>query len=445
MSSPLILGAGLTGLSCAYHLGKSYLLVEKEAEPGGVVRTHRRGNGFLCDGTGHWLHLRNAGMRTLVEKLLPGGLVEYERKAVIHLQGKFTPFPFQANTAGLPPQTTLDCLLGLLKARHPEDFGLKPPALPPKNFRECLERLFGEGICRHFMVPYNEKLLGVKLEEISTDYAERFIPKPSLEDVIKGALGFSRESLGYNAKFVYPKQGGISALPQALASALPVAPRYRTTVTRVNLARKVAELSTGETVHFSTLLNTMPLVDFLRIVEDLPAAAREAAGRLRAATVHYFDIGVRGAGTPRSHYHWVYFPESDFIFYRVGSYSAVHPSAAPEGCRSYYVEMSGGVEAWLKKPAELRTRMLEDLKKAEILGPKDEVLFTELCKIPHAYVLFDGNYLASRQQVVDSLSAHGVFTAGRWGGWNYGGMEDALLEGKAVAESWGRATAATSG
>ncbi|MFM8653114.1 MAG: NAD(P)-binding protein, partial [Verrucomicrobiota bacterium] len=117
MGETLILGAGLTGLSCAYHLGGDYLLVEKESEPGGVVRTHVRGNGFFCDGTGHWLHLRNAGMRALVEKLLPGGLVEYERKAVIHLQGRVTPFPFQANTAGQPPQTTLDCLLGLLQAR----------------------------------------------------------------------------------------------------------------------------------------------------------------------------------------------------------------------------------------------------------------------------------------------------------------------------------------
>jgi protoporphyrinogen oxidase len=434
MGETLILGAGLTGLSCAYHLGKEYLLLEKESEPGGVVRTHIRGDGFLCDGTGHWLHLRNAGMRSLVEKLLPGGLVEYERKAVIHLQGRFTPFPFQANTAGLPPQTTLDCLLGLLRARHPQDFGLNPPTHAPKNFRESLERLFGEGICRHFMVPYNEKLLGVKLEEISTDYADRFIPKPSLEDVIKGALGFSRESLGYNAKFVYPRNGGISALPQALARALPRPPRYRVGVTKVSLAKKTARLSTGEEVSFRQMLNTMPLVDFLRLVEDLPAEARTAAAKLRAATVHYFDLGVRGAGTARSHYHWVYFPEPQFIFYRVGSYSAVHAAAAPPGCRSYYVEMSGGVEPWLSQPAELRARVLEDLKKAEILSAEDEVLFMELCKIPHAYVLFDSNYLACRQLVVAALEAHGVFTAGRWGGWNYGGMEDALLEGKANAE-----------
>src|ERR1035438_5698773 len=55
----LIVGAGLTGLSCAYHLGRDYLLVEKENEPGGMVRTRERHPGFLCDNTGHGLPLRN--------------------------------------------------------------------------------------------------------------------------------------------------------------------------------------------------------------------------------------------------------------------------------------------------------------------------------------------------------------------------------------------------
>src|SRR2546421_5351550 len=85
--STLILGAGLTGLSCAYHLGDDYLLVEKENEPGGIVRTRNRHNGFLCDGTGHWLHLRNAYMKELVNRLLPHELAEHERKAVIHMHG----------------------------------------------------------------------------------------------------------------------------------------------------------------------------------------------------------------------------------------------------------------------------------------------------------------------------------------------------------------------
>src|SRR5437588_2708354 len=254
----LILGAGLTGLSCAYHLGHDYLLVEKENEPGGIVRTRTRQHGFLCDGTGHWLHLRDNYIKDLAQKLLPGQLVEHERKAVIHMHGVFTPYPFQANTYGLPREVVLDCLLGLLKARYPEDFGLKTPTIPPKSFREWVVRSFGEGIAKHFMVPYNEKLLGISLDELRPEYAERFIPRPSLQDVIKGALGFSRESLGYNAKFLYPREGGISALPRAFARALKLPPQYKITVTKVDLDARTATLSDGRQVRYEHLLNTAP-------------------------------------------------------------------------------------------------------------------------------------------------------------------------------------------
>jgi protoporphyrinogen oxidase len=432
----LIIGAGLTGLSCAYHLGHDYLLVEKEDEPGGIVRTRVRHGGFLCDGTGHWLHLRTAAMKDLVSKLLPGQLVEHERKAVVHLRGVFTPYPFQANTYGLPREVALECLLGLLKTRHPEDFGLSAPTAPPRNFRESVERLFGEGICKHFMVPYNEKMMGVKLEAISASYADRFIPRPSLEDVVKGALGSSGESLGYNAKFVYPREGGISALPQALANAIPVAPRYGTMISRVNVRERTATLSTGQSIRFRNLVNTMPLKSFVDIAADAPASIRAAACSLRATTVHYFDIGVRGPGDLASQYHWIYFPEPEYVFYRVGSYSAVHAASAPPACRSYYVEISGGdaIEL-LNRPDALRTRVLADLKRARVLSEKDEVLFMELCKIPHAYVIFDANYESCRKTILDYLNENDIQSGGRWGGWNYGGMEDALLDGKVAAEN----------
>ena len=185
-----------------------------------------------------------------------------------------------------------------------------------------------------------------------------------------------------------------------------------------------------------SLLNTMPLVDFMRLIADVPADVQAALAQLRATTVYYFDIGVRGPGAEASDYHWIYFPEPEFIFYRAGSYSSVHADAAPAGCRSYYVEMSGGIAELRARPEELKARVLADLKKARILGEADEILFMELCAIPHAYVIFDAQYERARQTVIDFLASHGVLTHGRWGGWNYGGMEDAMLEGKAAAEEF---------
>ena len=69
-----------------------------------------------------------------------------------------------------------------------------------------------------------------------------------------------------------------------------------------------------------------------------------------------------------------------------------------------------------------------------ILSEQDEILFMELCEIPHAYVIFDQHYEASRGLLIDYLNRNGVLTGGRWGGWGYGGMEDAMLDGKAAAD-----------
>jgi phytoene dehydrogenase-like protein len=53
----VILGAGLTGLSCAYHLRKDYAIYERENEPGGLCRSNKK-DGFVFDCTGHLLHFK---------------------------------------------------------------------------------------------------------------------------------------------------------------------------------------------------------------------------------------------------------------------------------------------------------------------------------------------------------------------------------------------------
>jgi protoporphyrinogen oxidase len=256
-----------------------------------------------------------------------------------------------------------------------------------------------------------------------------------MEEVVKGALGFSCESLGYNAKFIYPRKGGIGALSRRLAEVLPKPPVYQTQVTRVNVREHTASLSNGQMIRFDALVNTAALTRFVDMIEDAPAEIRDAARQLRASTVHYFDVGVRGTGAAASHYHWIYFPEPEFVFYRAGSYSAVHQDAAPPGCRSYYIEMSGGAKDLLSDIEALKKRVLADLKRAHILADDDEVLFMELCEIPFAYVIFYHHYEPSRHRIFDYLRSLHVQSCGRWGGWGYGGMEDALLDGKAAAET----------
>jgi len=69
----VIVGGGLCGLSAALHLseaGVGWTLLEKEARVGEHARTDET-RGFHFDKTGHWLHLRDAGIQRLVGELLP--------------------------------------------------------------------------------------------------------------------------------------------------------------------------------------------------------------------------------------------------------------------------------------------------------------------------------------------------------------------------------------
>ncbi len=430
-TSTLILGAGLTGLSCAYHLGdrRSYRLIEKNDSVGGLARTRKRPLGFLCDGTGHWLHLRKEATKELVHGLLGDNLVPRQRKARVYSKGTFTLYPFQANTFGLPQEVVAECLLGLIKARTEED-------LPePKNYKEWIRKEFGEGICQHFMYPYNEKIYGVPLETLAADFARRYIPRPSMEAVVQGALGLSREALGYNATFVYPRTGGIGALPESIHDAIGRRAELGRRPDAIDLDARRVTMTDGEIIEYDRLVTTLPLdvlVDLVLAGGDasVPESVRDARARLRANSVLYFDVGVRGEAKEHQDLHWVYVPEAEFPFYRVGSYTAVEPSLAPAGHRSYYVEMGhyGDVD-----PSRYEQAVMDGLRKIGILDDESEVLFMEPNVLSPAYVLFDEHYTEARQTVLDWLRSCRIISVGRYGRWQYNAMEDALTEGMEAA------------
>jgi protoporphyrinogen oxidase len=431
--STLILGAGLSGLSCAYHLGdpSRYRLIEKEAVVGGLARTRSRPHGFLCDGTGHWLHLRQDYTKSLVDRLLGDNIAPRVRRARIYSKGVFTLYPFQANTFGLPKEVVAECVTGIIRARYEE----KLPE--PKNYKEWIRKEFGEGISKHFMFPYNQKIYGVPLESLAVDFAKKYIPRPTIEAVVDGALGLSKEALGYNAEFIYPKKGGIGALSEAFHSGIGKKAEHNRVPRAIDHRGGIAHLQDGESIGFDHLVTTIPLPELIRVLvagdpSSVPAEVVDAAQRLRANSVLYFDVAIRGAPKEHQDYHWIYLPEQEFPFYRVGSYSAVERSLAPEGCRSYYVELGHYGEV---DPSRFEQPVIDGLRRLGIIDDESELLFMIPNVLSPAYVLFDDHYEAARKTVLDWLAHARIVSVGRYGRWQYNAMEDAILEGKEAAET----------
>jgi len=424
----IVVGGGLAGLSCALELGRDCILIEAQDRLGGLCRTDLV-DGFSFDWTGHWLHARDPEMRKAIEeRWLAGNLLTVARRARIHSEGVWTTFPYQFHLYGLPASTVSECVLGFIDATMGPG-GAELRGRPLRNAAEFILRDLGAGFARRFMFPYNEKLYTVSCEELSPEWGGRFIPRPTLLDVLNGASGPAPEDVGYNATFWYPRRGGIEALPRGVAAELRAEVRLGTAVRTIDLDARKVRLASGEELPYAALVLTAPLPACARLLADAPPEVRDAAARLRAVSVTVVEVGARDTGGER--FHWAYFPEKKFPFYRIGSPSEVNPALAPEGFRSFAVEFA---HAGAPDVPRLMEQALDGLAACGLVDRRTVVL-SRARTIPTAYVLFDHHHARARATVQRHFERHGVQLAGRYGRWEYSSMEDALLSGRDAARN----------
>ena len=424
MAPVLIVGGGLTGLVAAERLenaGAPAVVLEREAVPGGACRS-LEADGYVFDYTGHLLHVARTETEAYLAELgVWDRLTVHERRAAVVIGGRTTPYPVQINTHGLAPDVRRDCLLGFVRA-WARDGGEEPA-----DFRAWVLDRFGEGLAHHFFFPYNSKLYRAEPEELSLDWVGRYVPKPKLEEVVDGALGLHSGAVGYNATFRYPRSGGIRMLPDAVARRVDNLQLEREVV-RVHLGESWVELAGGERLEWRRLLSTISLPALMGcIVDELPEDVAGARSALRWVRVLNLVLGVEGAAP--SDEHWLYFPDPELPFYRVG-FPSNHGDLAPTGHHTVSVELSldpdGGNVEELAGAAE---KALVDI---DLLDPA-AVRVRRVTLLDPAYVVFDHQRREAIAQLRGFLRRHGVTLAGRWAEWKYSAMEDAILDGMTAA------------
>ena len=424
MKKVVVIGGGLAGVSAAHHLQEyDPILFERESSIGGLCRSFTK-DGFTFDCTGHLIHLKNPYVKELVASLLPDAFNSHERLAAIYSKETITPYPFQANTYGLPPEVVKECVVGYVET-------LQAPANGnPKNFHDWIVKTFGTGIAKHFMLPYNEKFWKQDLHTITSDWVSWSIPKPSLDEVVNGALGLTNKGMGYNPKFIYPKTGGIECLPQALARSVKRV-HLNETLESIDPKRKVVRMVGGREEPYDSLVTTLPLPETFRLLKDTPDALRHAASLLRAIGVFNINLGIDRPNV--SDQHWIYYPEGQFIFSRVGFPMNFSKAVAPAGTSSMYIEITYQ-PGQKPNPDEAFERSIADLARCGILRPGDRFLTRLDLDIKSAYIIFDEHRQAHLKNLISYLESRDIHTAGRYGQWDYYSMEDSIRSGQTIAE-----------
>ncbi len=428
-----IIGAGLAGLSAAYHLKKDYAVYEREHEVGGLCKSYTIG-GFTFDYTGHLLHFRNKEIKRLVLSLLHGRLNEIKRKAYIFSKGIYTEYPFQANTYGLPKEAVKECLMGFIEAYLKKGQGSRGKG--QETFEEWIYKTFGKGIAKHFMLPFNEKFWKTPLNKIASNWVSWLVPMPALEEVVSGAIGINNKDIGYNPVFHYPVNEGITVLP---SSFLPHINNLNLNmkVSSISLKKKRISFANGAEAEYDFLVSTMPLPELIKTCDDAPAKIKSLAKGLKYISVYDINLGIRREGI--SDKHWIYFPEKEYPFYRAGFPMNFSKSLVPEGCSSMYVEISHRDGREMPKE-KLINDTVNGLIKAGILRKDDEIAVKDVIDIRYAYTIYDFH----RQKAVPIIQKHleekGIFSIGRYGAWEHTSMEDAIYQGKMTAQRLNKKT-----
>lgn len=428
MADVIILGAGLTGVCAAYHLdrlGISYNIFEQHERAGGLLRSVQE-QGYTFDYTGHLLHISDPAFKAFLDTI--AGLTAFElvqRKSGVYSNNIHTEYPFQMNLFGLPTNVIAECIEGYIK-RHTH-------IRKPTNFHQWVMKYFGAGMGKHFFFPYNSKLLHYDLKKVHPSWTGRFVPSTNLQAIIAGAIApQERVGVGYNSAFYYPKAGGIEFIIKKIVAQLAQPITTNHTVERIDAVNKKVYFTNGHSENYQQIISTLPLTHLLRMTQSSAnTQLHNAANKLLCNSVININLGLDIPLTIDKH--WLYFPDPQLPFYRLGFWHNLSARATPVGHSGVYGELS--YLPGSTSPAALQGTIAQAVTKtlAFLNVERQHKIVEKVLHLEHAYVIYDGWRERHLPQLLAHMSTLGIHSTGRYGAWKYSSMQEAFQDGMQAA------------
>ncbi|MEM7391140.1 MAG: FAD-dependent oxidoreductase [Verrucomicrobiota bacterium] len=429
----IIIGAGPCGLGAAHRLHElghtDFALYERTDQVGGLAASYIDEKGFTWDFAVHVAHSHYHYIDDLMDRLLPDGYYHHERRSWVREYDAWVPYPFQYNFRHLPEEARNECLNGLLELQ--QKTGSQEP---PANFMEWITGTFGDGIAKHFMVPYNEKIWRVHPSEMNRHWLGDRVPVVDVDRVKKNLeAGVDDVSWGPNATFQFPKKGGTGAIWNALADTLPEENLHlMKEVISIDPHEKKVYFLDGSEDHYDHLISTVPIPFLLETCQlhDLIQVARGLKH------THVYVVGVApNVPIPEelSEKTWVYCPEQEAIFYRVTPFSIFSPDHVPDPEQhcSFLCEISQPGSEPMLDPDALVEPTLIGLNAIGLIDCDPETTHIQTMSAEYGYPVPTVDRDEILNQIIPALEQLDITSRGRFGGWKYevANMDHSVMQG----------------
>lgn len=323
----LILGAGPAGLTLANKLKQageqSFLVLEKEAEAGGLCRSVDVDGAPFDIGGGHFLDVRRPQVNEFLFRFMPESEWDkYDRDSRIVVNGNVVNHPIEANIWQMKMEDQVAYLKSIAVA------GCNLGTEMPQEFVDWIYWKLGTKVAEDYMIPYNQKMFSRELNQLGTYWLEK-LPNVSFEETLMSCL--TKKAYGQqpgHAQFYYPKKYGYGELWLRMAAALGDHIRCGVAVTQIDFSTKTVTTADGSKYHADVIITTIPWMSFASI-KGMPDELTESIAQLKYSSIQteYHPENLDTAAQ------WIYYPDPKLSYHRI----LVRHNFCP-GSKGYWTE-----------------------------------------------------------------------------------------------------------
>jgi protoporphyrinogen oxidase len=429
----VIIGAGPTGLGAGYRLKElgynNFDIYDRLGHIGGLASSYTDSAGFTWDVGGHVMFSHYKYYDEVFDRLMGNDFKLNMRECWVRMFETWVPYPFQNNIRYLPKEIVCECLTGLIEAQTKRDY--KSAA----NFEEFIDAVFGEGIARHFMKPYNFKVWAHPPKMMNKNWIGERVAVVDIARAIRNVvMGTEDFGWGPNNQFKFPLFGGTGEFYRRFAKPLDGHVHLSRKIDFINMKKKEIRFSDGEIVGYDNLISTVPLDKLCNDVlnGDVPRPIKKATASLRHSGGYMVGIGIKQPCPSTKS--WMYFPEDNCPFYRVTYLSNYSPHMTPDNERHYSLLTETSYSEY--KPVD-GSRIVEDtiqgLINAGLLKPEDrkDIVDTWVFDAKYSYPTPSVERDSILAQAIPFLEQNSIYSRGRFGLWKYevSNTDHSLMQG----------------
>jgi protoporphyrinogen oxidase len=424
----IVLGSGMAGFGAAHRLhaeGITPTMYDKNSYHGGHTASFRFESGFLFDLGPHISFSKDPRIQQLFAESVNQEFETIQISLNNYWRGYWPKHPVQLHLHGLPEDTIVKVINDFVESRN-------APEQPIHNYADWLYASFGKTFAEQFPMTYTRKYHLTPAENMSTDWLGPRIYRPSLEEVLRGAISPTAPDVHYITNFRYPKEGGFI---NYLKKFVPMGNlNLNHEVVAIDPKAKTVSFANGHVAKFDGLVSSVPLPEMIRMIKGAPQDVVAAAQLLACSTCVLVNIGVNR--DVLSNAHMTYFYDEDICFTRLGFPHMLTARNAPQGTGNIQAEVyfSSKYKPLTTSPDALIEPVIRDLRKCGLLRENDQVLFKNAMLLKYANIIFDLDRAAALKTVHAYLDDLGIAYCGRYGDWGYMWTDESFISGEKAAD-----------